>query len=146
MDNDKFQMWRTAIATVFLDKKLAVQEKSWVEEKLATLKFSPEQKEIIEQDLTQETDLVQLFEGVEKPQNRSFVIHLMRVISHLDGDFDSQEERVLNKIRQEVLGKIDLSSFETELNKIDREMDDIKVYNKSSIFEKVFKKILELFS
>lgn len=155
MNEDKFLMWKLALSVIHFDGKVTEEEKSWFEKKIVELdnnkllNFTDEQVDILRKTLeTPVENFVAEFENLKNPANASFLLHMIRTISHADGEFSPEEKEMFSKIEtaislgidyKEVTDKIEQIQAETE-----KEMGEEKVYNRHSMFERTFKSLINL--
>lgn len=143
INSSKFSMWRACISVVHLDGRLTTDEDHWVKQKIQSLPLSQEQKLILQDDLSNGIDFDNVIKDISEPKDKAFLLHLLRVIAHLDGDFSSDEKQAYEKLEKIVLGRLDLAKFEQEAQAIeDASYKNIPLDNKSSVFEAVLKNIV----
>lgn len=145
MDNSKFHLWRASFSFCFVDGVFSPEERQWVESKLENIPFSPEQKHIIQQDLSSPPDIEALLSQITSPADRGMLINNMRLLARLDGSFSSSEREKVESLREEVLGSLDLNAAvkavqDNELSSYHEE-EVYKVYNKKSLFEKILRNL-----
>src|SRR5690606_16630006 len=99
MDASKFNLWRACFSFCQVDSVLAAEEKKWMDEKSSTLKFTDEQRATLLRDLNNPPSLDEILPLITKPSDRAFLVHQMRVLAHIDGDFSRREAENLEKIK-----------------------------------------------
>ena len=57
-------------------------------------------------------------------RDRAFLLHLIRQIGHLDGEYCSSEKAIYQELHQKVMGNINLSQLEEDI--IDSDYDHTK--------------------
>lgn len=143
INSSKFSMWRACISVVHLDGRLTTDEDQWVKQKIESLPLSQEQKAILQQDLSNGIDFDSVIADISEPKDKAFLLHLLRVIAHLDGDFSSDEKQAYAKLEKIVLSRLDLAKFEKQAQEIeDASYKNVPLDNKSSLFEAVIKNIV----
>lgn len=143
INSSKISMWRACISVVHLDGRLSTDEDHWVKQKIQSLPLSSEQKAILEGDLANGLDFDKVIQNITEPKDKAFLLHLVRVISYLDGDFSSDEKQAYAKLEKIVLGRLDLAKFEEQAQAIeDASYKNVPLDNKSSLFEAVIKNII----
>lgn len=143
INSSKFSMWRACISVVHLDGRLSTDEDYWVKQKIQSLPLSNEQKATLEGDLANGLDFDKVIQNITEPKDKAFLLHLVRVISYLDGDFSSDEKQAYAKLEKIVLGRLDLAKFEEQAQAIeDASYKNVPLDNKSSLFEAVIKNII----
>lgn len=148
MDNSKFHLWRACFVFCSIDGVIEEVEKKWIKEKKLKLNFTPEQRTIISNDETHAPKISDLIPLITKKSDLGFLVSQMRVLASLDGYFHPEEEAKYKKIKEVVLGNIDLVALNEIIKEDERESyheDEVyKVYNEDSIFEKSLRKIQKI--
>jgi len=146
LNESKFNMWRACIAIIHVDGNIAKEELQWAMEKINSIKMSSDQKNLLNEDLKKSPDLKDLLKKITHKPDLAFLLHMVRVISHLDNNYSSQEKDTYNALEKMILKGIDLEEIEhliTDLKEKDK-FSDFEVTNKKSIFEKSFKSLLKV--
>lgn len=148
-NDSKFHMWRACIGVVWIDGDVDAAEEKWVKDKIEKLKFTPEQKEILYQDLKHNIDFALVLSKITDKRDRAFLAHQMRRIGHLDEVYCEHERNLFNEWNDMILDGLDLQALEqiiAEDEKASYHEDEVfKTHNKHSIFERMHmsaKKIL----
>lgn len=146
MTESKFSMWRACIAALWLDGKISSEELKWAKEKIGLLPFTNEQKIIIENDLTHSFDFAEACGRVSDKVDRAFLLHMLRVLGHIDKDFSTKEKEAYSALEKVILSKIDLKEIATQIEKMELDSyHEDKVYknhNKNSMFENIVNALL----
>ena len=144
----KFAMWRACVATVHLDGVVSVEEEKWLENQLIAIPFSDDQLKILINDFKKPVDFDDIFDQITEKKDRAYVLHYLRVISHIDGVFDEAEKIKYAEIEQKILGKLNLKDIEADAKAREiasyHEDKVYKTHNKSSLFESAFRSIQKL--
>lgn len=139
MDSSKFNLWRACFAFCQIDQELARKEREWIQSKINFLKFTDEQKKLLEADLVSPPDINPILDQITRPSDRAFLLDQMRVLAHIDGSVAQQERLKIEEIKAKVLAKVNLSELETQIaadEKASYHEDEVyKVHNKDSAFE-----------
>ena len=142
-DTSKFAMWRACIAVMHLDGRVSAHERDWMRDKLDTLPLSNDQKMTLINDLRGGANLDNLVPFITEAKDRAFLLHLIRVIGHLDNDFSDAEKEAFNKLEQLVLARLNLDELQVQAQKFeDDSYSNNELDNRSSMFEAVFKNIV----
>lgn len=148
MDSSKFNLWRACFAFCHIDKVIADQEKEWLLNKAETLKFTPEEKEILLNDLKSPPDMDKILPLITRPSDRGFLVDQIRVLAKIDGTLSPEEKQKIEEIKSAVLSRINLNELERTVAIDERESyseDEVyKVHNKNSYFESVHRKLQKL--
>ena len=142
-NESKFNMWRACIGVIWIDGIVGSEEEKWILDKISNLKFTDEQKQTLLSDLENNINFEEVLSKITDKKDRAFLAHQIRVISHLDNDFSSEEKELLENWNRLVLNGVDLKELEGVISILERESyseDEIyKVGNKHSLFENVHK-------
>lgn len=111
-DESKFNVWRACIGVIWSDGKVDPQERSWIEDRIEKLLFTPEQKQTLKSDLETNIDFKAVVDKISRPADRAFLVHQIRVISHMDGHQSPEEQKLLKTWSDYVLNKVDASALE----------------------------------
>ncbi len=112
-------------------------------DKLDTLPLSNDQKMTLINDLRGGANLDNLVPFITEAKDRAFLLHLIRVIGHLDNDFSEAEKEAFAKLEQLVLARLNLEEIQTQAQKFeDDSYKNNELDNRSSMFEAVFKNIV----
>lgn len=117
MDSSKFNLWRACFLFCRIDGVISPEEKKWIDEKTSILPFTEEQKSTLKKDSTSAPQIDDLIKGITKPSDRAFLVDQMRVLSKIDGQLTSSEQKKLEEFRAQVLSKINLKELETVVSK-----------------------------
>ncbi len=119
MIKDKFKMWKLALSTIHIDGKVTLEEEKWFEEKIATLTrnkllgFSEEQiSELLKVLHSPPENFEQEFELIEDPYEASFVIHILKMVSHVDGDLAESENELYKKLSKAAMKEVSPAAVE----------------------------------
>ena len=115
LDSSKFAMWRAAVAIFHADGEIDPEEKEWLEEKISKIGFSPEQEKILISDMNNGVSFDAMLEKVTDRKDRAFLLHLVRTVGHLDGEYCSHEKEKYKELHQKVLGNLDLGQLEADI-------------------------------
>lgn len=142
-DTNKFAMWRACIAVMHLDGRICAAERDWMRDKLDTLPLSNDQKMTLINDLRGGASLDNLVPFITEAKDRAFLLHLMRIIAHLDGDFSDVEKQAYAKLEKLVLSRLNLPELEKQAQKFeDDSYKNVELDNRHSLFEAAFKNIV----
>lgn len=91
-------MWRAVIAMIHADGVVTPHEISFINEHMYNFDLTDDQKNQFAEDLRSAQDIFQIFEEIERDEDRKDFFVLARAISWSDGDFDAQEQKILNQL------------------------------------------------
>ncbi len=153
MDDNKFRLWKLALSTIHIDGKVTEEEIKWFKktikslEENSVLKLSSDQIENLKDTLkTPVINFVEEFQLLNKPADSAFVLHILRIVSHVDSDFSTSEKAMYKTLEQACLKGVDIKAIDAKTDLMEEESYHEKnVYstnNKSSRFESIFKQAL----
>ena len=131
-------MWRACMTVFHLDGKISAMEKQWAEDKINSLPISNEEKDILRNDFKTPSSLKTLIPKITHPPDKAFLLHMINVLGHLDGEFHESERQVFLTLQKEIMGGLKMSNIEDEVKKMEEE--SYAINNKASLLEHVFKK------
>lgn len=141
MDSSKFNLWRACFSFCQVDANLAAEEKKWLLEKSDALKFTPEEKKTLLNDLNNPPDIKAILPHITKPSDRAFLVDQMRVLAHIDGNLSLAEKAKIDEVKNIVLSKINLTDLEKQIAADEmasyHEDEVYKVGNDASFFERL---------
>lgn len=147
LTDSKFNMWRACMAVVRLDGKVTTDEMDWVVEKLKLIPFSDAQRKILEEDFKVGTSASSLIEKITDKKDRAFLLHMIRVIGHLDNDFSDEEKQLFKTLNDAIMMKLDLKALEATIAQIelDSYREDVVFQNQSGTrLEQLFRTFQKL--
>lgn len=130
LTDSKFNMWRGCMAVIRLDGKVTKEEQDFAIEKMIYIPFSKEQKNILIQDFEKVTKLEAILPLISDKRDLAFLLHMVRVIGHIDHDYSVEERAAFELINDIVMKGIDLNAVESEIEKL-----EIMSYHEDSVFE-----------
>lgn len=149
MNDSKFKMWRLALSIIHVDGKVDAEEIKWFEEKLKVLKsnkflnFSKEQIIELEKVLESPTEnFFEEFKALTKASDASFLLHLVRTVGHIDGDFCQDEENVYWKLDQLIHQGIDKNSIDQKLKALELKEEQKRLEAQAN--KRPFEKIIDM--
>ena len=141
MDSSKFNVWRACFIFCQVDSELADKERVWIENKYETLKFTPEQRDILLNDIKSPPDINKILPLITRPADRAFLVDQMRVLSHIDGQLTPPEQKKIEEIKNVVLSSVNLTELEQKIAADElasyHEDEVYKVTNEHSFFERL---------
>ena len=120
MNESRFNMWRAIVALAHADHKITSEEKDFILDKMKGGPMNAAQADIIRQDLTQSRQVGDFMPLITAPEDRSTVVYYARMLVWSDGEYDQQEEKLVELLRRNALDQVDL----------DKELADAGMYAK----------------
>lgn len=97
-DQKTFGLWRAVFALSHADGVVSVEEKGYIEGMMEVFKFSSKQRQIIEDDLSSQPNIEELFAALDTAECKRQFFIMAKNIVWCDGEFHEQEKRVLDNI------------------------------------------------
>jgi hypothetical protein len=98
---------------------LTSEENAWMQEKINTLKFSPDQVEILKRDMKTPPEIMPLLSKITSPADRGFLVNQVRQIAHLDSNMSLVERERIEILKNLVLSKLGMEIVVDEVNGIE---------------------------
>lgn len=106
ISDSRFHMWRAVVALAHADGRIAPEEKDLVNGYLAHVPFTSEQKEILQDDMTEPQDMVEMFDRISAPEDQGEFFEFARMMNWCDGDYDSQEEKIFERLKSTQMHRV----------------------------------------
>lgn len=107
MNASKFALWRACFSFCYEDSHLSEQENKWIQEKLAILKFTAEQRQQIERDLKKVPPFVGLIPMITDPADRGLLVNYIRQLAVLDGNASAIEKTRIEEVKNAIMNVVD---------------------------------------
>jgi len=107
----QFYMWRTLFAVAHADNVVTDEEISFMAHVIDDVNFTPEQTEILKDDIVNAKDIVEMFHRITEQDDRNEFFNLARDLVWVDGDFGSEEQDVMIKLFREHFVKTDVDEL-----------------------------------
>lgn len=126
MTEDRFLMWRACFAILHLDGVVTEEEENWAENVLFDQPFSEEQKEQLRADLKNQNNFDELFDKLQQPQQKAWILHMVRTLGNIDSDYDEKERTAFKRVEDKIVSNLDIRAIKKDI----QEMED-RSYHKS---------------
>ncbi len=133
--DSKFNAWRACIGIILLDKVVTDSERNWVNDRMKTIAFTDEQKNILSSDLKNGLDLNQVLTLVTDNKDKAFLVDMIRYVGNLDKNFSNEEREVYKKIEKEILGNKEFENIEKNITNELFNQNKINIKEKESTLE-----------
>ena len=100
LNESRFYMWRAVVAMIHADDVVTPHELSFIQDTMKGLELSAGQHDIIRQDIETPQLIHEMFGKIADIDDRKEFFALARALSWCDGDFDAQEEKILEYLEQ----------------------------------------------
>jgi len=117
ISESRFKMWRAVFAMAHADGLVTDHEKSFMENYLEKVPFSPEQREILREDMRDPEDVNDMLGAVEEPEDRATFFQFARELVWCDGDLAMQEEAIKKRLSAEQMKGLNIDELERELRR-----------------------------
>lgn len=108
VSDSRLNMWRAVIALAHADHVLKPEEVKFIEDKIKHGKMDDKQIALLLSDSETPAKLEDVLPKVTEPSDRSMLVYYARLLVWSDGEYALQEERLLDVLRNNALGSIDL--------------------------------------
>lgn len=95
LTESKFHIWRTLFAVAHADNIVTDEEVKFMVHVMDEIEFSPEQSEILKDDLHNAKNAEAMFMKITDQGDREQFFELARDLVWVDGEFDEQEKTVM---------------------------------------------------
>jgi uncharacterized membrane protein YebE (DUF533 family) len=116
VSESRFYMWRTLFALVHADNMVTEEEVRFMAEAMEDIPFSREQSEILMKDMRHPQDVTVMFANVTDVSDQAEFFNLARGLVHSDGDYCSQEQALLLKLKKAHMDNMDLGDLIGKVN------------------------------
>ncbi len=100
LSESRFYMWRAVFALAHADGHVSDEERRFMEIYLSRLPVTPAQEGILKQDIERAQDVAALFDKISSEKDSDDFFNFARLLVWCDGDFDAQEKRIMDMMRQ----------------------------------------------
>ncbi|NCC21325.1 MAG: TerB family tellurite resistance protein [Alphaproteobacteria bacterium] len=104
----RFYMWRAIFAMAHADGIVTAEESEFMTEYLEHVDFSDAQRKILEEDMRSQQSVPDMFAKITEQSDRSQFFYFARLLAWCDGDFDAQEQAILDKLKVSHLAGLDM--------------------------------------
>lgn len=93
-------MWRAVFAMAHADGHVSDEERRFMENYLAGLALTDEQRQILTLDITQVQDVAHMYGKITSEKDTEDFFSFARLLVWCDGNFDEQEKRIMEMLRK----------------------------------------------
>lgn len=115
-------MWRAVIAMIHADGVVTSQELSFLTDHLKDLHLTEEQMETVKEDIQTPQSAQKMFENITNSMDQRDFFALARAVSWCDGDYDQQEQLIINTLEKDHLNAEAMNMLE-DTREIIQEVD-----------------------
>lgn len=119
----RFAMWRAIVAMCHADGVVRTEERSFIKRFYDIVPFSEEQRDTLARELETPVVIEDILPSVSDAHDRAELLFFARMLFWSDGDFDEQENRILEMIRQDALNRVDLDNSAELAQRANREKE-----------------------
>jgi hypothetical protein len=116
LNESQFYMWRTLFALVHADQVVTDEERKFMEGALDKLTLTDYQRSILVSDTMEASDVGEMFKRITAQKDRTEFFHHARILVWCDGDFDLQEQEILQKLERTHVADVDFPALMKEVN------------------------------
>lgn len=96
----QFYMWRTLFAVAHADNVVTQEEIRFMTEALEDVPFTPEQQDILKDDIANPKDIVEMFSKIEDHKDQAAFFKFARELVWVDGDYGEEEQEIMLKLKR----------------------------------------------
>lgn len=100
ISESRFFMWRAVVAMIHADGVVTPHELSFINDYIPDLNLSQKQLETIAEDLQVPKSVHGMYDRISKSEDRHDFFALARALSWCDGDYDEQEEKIIDALER----------------------------------------------
>lgn len=100
LSESRFYMWRAVFALAHTDGHVSDEERRFMEIYISRLSLTPEQKQILQDDVSRAQDVGVMFGKITSEKDADDFFNFARLLVWCDGDFGEQEKRIMDMMRQ----------------------------------------------
>ncbi len=104
----RFNMWRAVFAMAHADGIVTDEEAEFMDEYLNNVDFTDEQKAVLRADIKDPQNVGEMFAQITEQSDRSQFFYFARLLAWCDGDFDAQEQEILDKMKISHVSGLDM--------------------------------------
>ena len=112
VSESRFYMWRAVVAMVHADGVVTPHEVSFLNDYIHDINLSKEQMETIGLDLQTPQDVYEMFLNISDRNDKKDFFSLARALSWCDGDFDAQEQHIIEQLEKQQLSADNIALLE----------------------------------
>lgn len=121
MSESQFYMWRAIFALAHADHVVTAEELDFMQGILQSESFTPDQKAVLEKDITEPQDITKMFMSIAEEEDRSHFFYFARMLCWSDGDFDEQEQKIMLTLKSVHVRNTDVDAM---IGNVDMQLDD----------------------
>ncbi|EPZ50959.1 hypothetical protein M902_2602 [Bacteriovorax sp. BAL6_X] len=141
MDKELLEVWKLVLSLIHMDGVVSSSEEKWFKKKIDELKshklLNATEEDIVALGLSFNRPIGNYAEAISQiktPARRSFVLHMVRTIGHLDNNFCDNEKKVFKDIESIILSDFKIEDIEAQNLKM--ELDSYEFNNYYQIDER----------
>lgn len=139
VNDSRLNMFRCCIALIWIDGKVAPEEKEWAETIISRNNFSDRQRRQLQYDLCTRVKFEDVYPGVTDHKNKVYLSYLLNIIANKDGVYTEEELDLLAKVKEDLVKGIDFSKIDDKTSEDIKNSlsDSLEFEDKRTWFEKI---------
>ncbi|MBI1300862.1 MAG: DUF533 domain-containing protein [Alphaproteobacteria bacterium] len=117
VSDSKLNMFRCMIVMAHADNVLDEKEKEYMYTLMKKSAFTPQQKQILEDDLENPKEIEDILPQVTKPEDRGQVVYFARLMACKDGVFDPSEEDLIDRLHANAMKNLDMDALREDVKR-----------------------------
>lgn len=107
----QFYMWRALFAMAHADDIVTDEEIRFMMEALEDIPFTPEQKNILKDDISVPQDIEVMFQKISDAKDQAMFFNFARDLVWIDGDYGEAEQEIMLKLKRLHIQNVDVDSL-----------------------------------
>lgn len=135
LNESQFYMWRTLFALVHADQVVTEEERKFMEKALDGLSLTDYQRSILVSDTMESADIGEMFKRITNQNDRVEFFRHARALVWCDGDFDQQEQEIIEKLKRTHMADVDFFALMDEVSLSFDDEEKENVVNEHKLIE-----------
>lgn len=141
ISESRFYMWRAIFAMAHADGVVDAKEEAFIDKYLSSVPFNIHQRTIIEDDIIHPKDPAEMLSNVTDKEDRGMFFQFARAMVWSDGNYDLQEERIMNRLFSDHMERMDVVALTGELKKSKEDAATQRLADEEYLKDEVDKKV-----
>jgi uncharacterized membrane protein YebE (DUF533 family) len=100
LTDSRFNMWRAVFAIAHTDGRVSPEEIAFAKTYLQTVPFSPEQKDVLLNDLQEPQEVKAMLEGVSDLVDQADFFQFATMLGWSDSDYNAAEQKLISRLSE----------------------------------------------
>lgn len=113
-------VWKTLVSLSKVDGDFCAQEQSFISEAIGKLPIPDAQKAELSAFAELNEQPSYYFEKITEARDRGWLFYMARIMFHRDGEFETVEKEIYERLKAQHMSTVDLSKVKNEIEEIKR--------------------------